>query len=189
MGESASFPTIHLSTADLPERDRVAVWREHYGRMALRIDIEPAEGTPFECALVTRALPELQFLSAAMSPVRVTRPRELLCDGNDDLTLIINRSGSIAASGRGSDVSLGDGDAVLISSSDVIVFDRHDSGGSLSFRIPRSVLSSIVTDVDDTLMRRIPRHTEALRLLTTYAMPLLGGDSLADSDLRRTVVA
>jgi len=188
MADPASCTPVRFSTADLPERDRVAIWREHYARTALRLDIEPVSDASFECALVTRALPGVQLLDAAMSAVRITRTREFVADGNDDLALIVNQQGAFMGSARGREVTLGEGDALLISSDDVGVFERRCRGGSFSLRIPRSYLSSIV-DVDDAVMHLIPRHTEALRLLIGYAKPLVDDLPLDTPRLRQTVAA
>jgi hypothetical protein len=34
MTEAAEFATVCFSTDDLPEKDRVAMWREHYRQLA-----------------------------------------------------------------------------------------------------------------------------------------------------------
>ena len=182
------FSTVRFSTADLPEKDRVAIWREQCGRMALKLDIEPINETTFECAVVFRALPGVQMMSTAMSPVRITRGREFLADGNGDLIFIINQSGTATAFARGREVALREGDALLMSTSEVKIFDRHSCGGSLSFRIPRSILSLIATDVDDVVMQLIPRHAEVLKLLAGYAAPLFNEITLATPEFRRTAV-
>src|SRR6476661_1990053 len=182
------FSTIRFSTADLPEKDRVAMWREHYGRMSMKLDIEPINDAPLECAILIRVLPGVQIMSTAMSPSRITRTREFLADGNGDLTFIINQSGSVVTQSRGRDVVLREGDAVLMSTGEVKVFDRPVHGGSLSFRIPRSILSAIVPDVDDVVMQLIPQKTEALKLLAGYAAPLFNDIALATPEFRRTAV-
>jgi AraC-like DNA-binding protein len=55
-------------------------------------------------------------------------------------------------------------------------------------RIPRSVLSPLVVDIDNLVMRPIPRRAEALQLLASYAAPLLKEDALTAPDLRRLAV-
>jgi AraC-like DNA-binding protein len=182
------FSTVRFSTADLPEKDRVAMWRDHYCRMQMKLDIEPINEVPLDCAILTRALPGVQIMSTAMSPARVTRTREFLADGNGDLIFIINQSGSVVAQARGREIMLREGDAVLMSTGEVKVFDRPVHGGSLSFRIPRSILMAIVADVDDVVMQLIPQKTEALKLLACYAAPLFHDIALATPEFRRTAV-
>ena len=77
----------------------------------------------------------------------------------------------ICASARGREVTLHENDAVMISSSEAVVFDRRSFGESIAIRIPYSILSSAVVDVDDAIMRHICRDTPALKLLTGAAAP------------------
>jgi len=185
---SDGFSTVRISTADLPEKDRIAIWREHYGRKTLKLDIEPINDSSLECSILLRALPGVQIMSTAMSPVRITRGREFLADGNDDLIFIINQSGTATVFARGREVVLRQGHALLMSASEAKVFDRHCHGGSLSFRIPRSSISSIVADVDDRVMRLIPQQAEVLKLIAGYAAPLFNEIALATAEFRRTAV-
>jgi len=182
------FSTVRFSTADLPEKDRVARWREHCCRMSMKLDIEPINDSPLECAVLIRALPGVQIMSTAMSPTRIMRTREFLADGNGDLIFIINQSGAVNAQARGRDIVLREGDAVLMSTGEAKVFDRPVHGGSLSFRISRGILSSIVPDVDDVVMQVIPQKTGALKLLAGYAAPLFNDIALATPEFRRTAV-
>jgi AraC-like DNA-binding protein len=185
---SDSFGTVRYSSADLPEKDRVAIWREQFGRKVLKLDIEPLSETSFECSVALRELPGVQMMSTAMSPVRITRRREFLADSNEDLIFIINQAGSVTAFARGREVVLREGDALLMSTSEVKVFDRHSHGGSLSFRIPQSAISSIATGVDDAVMHLIPKEAEVLKLLAGYATPLFNEITLATPEFRRTAV-
>jgi AraC-like DNA-binding protein len=182
------FRSVRFSIAHLPERQRIAAWREHYARTALRVDIEPHDDAPFDCILTSCALPDLQILLGEMSAVRVSRTRELAADGNDDLALIINRSGTLAGSGRGHEVVLGHGDAVLMSSDEASVFQRNASGSSLALRVPRAVLVDNVIGLDDLIMRPIPRATAALRLLASYTGALLDDELVGLPEIRPTVV-
>jgi AraC-like DNA-binding protein len=186
--DDTDFSTVRFSTADLPEKDRIAMWREQYGRLAMKLDMEPLDEAQFECSVVARKLPGMQIMTTAMSPVRITRSREFLADGNGDLIFIINQSGLATVHARGRDVVMREGDAVLMNTSEVKLFDRHSHGGSLSFRIPRSILASIVADVDDVVMHLIPQSTEVLKLLAGYAAPLFNDIALATPEFRRTAV-
>ena len=182
-----SFPTIRFATADLPERDRIAIWREHYGLTIFKAKIEPVCDASFQATVVSRALPQLHLRYGLLSAVRVARTRDFLGDGNDDYALIINRTGRVSAAARGRDVSLGEGDGVLVSSGEMTAFDRTADGDSFTMRIPHAVLASLVADIDDAVMRLIPRTTGALRLLTNYAVPLLQDDALTGAELRLAV--
>jgi AraC-like DNA-binding protein len=186
--DQAGLTTFRLSTDDLPDKDRVAMWRDHCCRVLMKLDIEPIGDTRLEYSILARDLPGVRVMSTASSPVRIIRTREYLADGNDDLVFIINQTGKTTVTARGRDVSLREGDALLMSASEVKVFDRHSYGGALSFRIPRSILSSMVTYVGDVVMQVIPYNTDALKLLAGYAAPLFNDMALATPEFRRTAV-
>jgi AraC-like DNA-binding protein len=112
------------------------------------------------------------------------RTRELIADGNDDLLLVVNQTGNFTLSARGREVSLREGDGLLRSSDDVAVFERRAYGYSLSLRIPRSILSSLVVDVDGASMRVIPRQSAALQLLGSYMKSLIDEPSPGTSELQ-----
>ena len=183
------FAALSFSTEDFPERERLAMLREHYGRTVLKAEIEAAEGVPFEARIASHILPDLHLLAGTLSPARITRTREHTADGNDDLALVVSRTGTIAVTSRGRETLLGQGEAVLTSSEDETTFERFSTGDSFSLRIPRSVLLPLVIDLDDAIMRPIPQDSGALRLLTAYAGALMDESSLATSPLRQLAVA
>jgi AraC-like DNA-binding protein len=186
--DQTGLTTFRLSTDDLPDKDRVAMWREHCCRVVMKLDIEPINDAKLEYSILARELPGVRVMSTASSPVRITRTREYLADGNGDLVFIINQTGKTIVSARGRDVALREGDAVLMSASEVKIFDRHSYGGALSFRIPRSILAPMVTYVDDVVMQVVPHNTDALKLLAGYAAPLFNDLALATLEFRRTAV-
>jgi hypothetical protein len=138
MTEAFELATVRFSTDDLPEQDRVAIWREQYARNAFRIDVEPAEDTLFQSSIVSRHLPELKQVWGDLSVARATRTREFAADGNDDLALFVNCTGAAAVSAGEREVVLRERDAVLIRGDEMLTIDRFASGRSLSLWIPRS---------------------------------------------------
>ena len=61
-----------FSTAGLPERDRIAYWREHYGQVMLRVDLEPARDRAFDAHGRALSLPGLQVMEGSSTPVRMS---------------------------------------------------------------------------------------------------------------------
>jgi len=181
--------TIRFSTDHVPEKDRIAMWREHFGRTALRVEIEPIEEGPFEACVTSRILPGLHLLEGGLSAARLTRTRELISDGNDDLFLLVIRTGSVSISARDREVLLREGDGLLRSGDEVTVFERRTYGGSLALRIPRSILSSLIVDVDGATMRTIPRESGALKLLESYMKALIDEQALTAPGLQHLVAS
>ena len=71
---------LEFSTDGVPERDRIAFWREHYGQVMLRVDIEPAPDIVFEARNRCLSLTGLQLMEGASSPARISRRGRYLAD-------------------------------------------------------------------------------------------------------------
>ncbi len=184
------FSIVRFSTDDLPEKDRGAIWREHFGPSVFKVEIEPPPAdTPVKVDMAARSLPGLQLLSGLYTPGRMIRTRRLIAvDGNDDFLLRINTSGTATGSAVGRELDYGYG-ALLTNAAEVSVLDRLTFGGSTVVRIPRSILSALVIDIDDIVMRPIPGETDTLRLLLGYANTLLTDTPLASpAELRHLIV-
>jgi AraC-like DNA-binding protein len=174
---------VEFSTDHLPERDRIAYWREHYGQVMLRVDLEPVKDIAFEARMSSMTLPGLQLMEASSSPAIISRGGEYLADGNDDIMLAINRMGAAIVSSTGRQQSLRPHEAILLSGGEAASFHRTTLGRSLTLRVPRAILESDVTGVDDRLMRPISGDHGALKLLGYYTGWLLDAGASMDSKL------
>jgi AraC-binding-like domain len=179
---------VEFSTDRIPDKDRIAVWREHYGKVMLRVDIEPARETSFQSRIASLALRDLQILEASSSPVKISRTGRYLADGNDDVVFAINRSGSALVSSNGRERILGHGDAVVLFGGEAASFQRTSAGRSSTLRVPRAMFESTVVSVDDVLMRPITGDRGALRLLADYTSWLMKTGSLIDAQLLNLAV-
>ncbi|MDH2381263.1 AraC family transcriptional regulator [Bradyrhizobium sp. CER78] len=188
-----SIIEFRFSTADWGERDRLAIFREQVGRLVMKLDPEPLIEGAFHAEARLCELPGLGTSlgtgSWACTNLRVVRPRELL-DGTDDLVLTIATSGSMNASQRGREVTLGPGEAVLMSSAEVgrMAVLPQSPTRFIGLRLPRKALAPLVSNLDDVLMRGLPSNTEALRLLTLYLRKLDDGYRLSTPGLLDAVV-
>ena len=73
----ADFAPVRISTNDLPERQRVAMWRDVVSRTLLHVDVEPLSDLPLEVEATLRALPGLRTVSSCVgSPYRMWRTQE-----------------------------------------------------------------------------------------------------------------
>jgi AraC-like DNA-binding protein len=160
---------LEFSTDGVPERDRAATWREYFGHVMLRVDLEPEPGRIFEARNRCLSLPGLQLMESASSPVKVSRSGSYLDDGNDDIVLAINRSGTAVAHSGGREQSLHAGQAIVLSGGEASSFHRITHGRTFSLRVPRAMFESTVVSIDDALMRPIPTERGALRLMESYA--------------------
>ncbi len=158
---------FRFATADLPERDRLAIFREQFGRKIARFEFEPLTDD-FHADIRVRAVAGLGLASVDHSLMRVGRTRELLADGDDSLVLQIPMGGCHAVQ-FGREVLAEPGDAMLGSNGDTGTFTCSLAGGtSLLISLSRQDLQPLIRDFDAILLRRVPAREPALRLLMTY---------------------
>jgi AraC-like DNA-binding protein len=179
---------VEFSTDHIPEKDRTAFWREHYGHVMLRVDLEPARDAAFVARMASLALPGLQLMDASSSPAKISRSGRFLADGNDDIIVAINRAGTANIASRGREQSLREGEAIVLSGGEAASFHRTSMGRSFTLRLPRATFEQTVINLDDALMRPIPGDRGALRLLADYAGWLMNAGSAIDQQLRNVSV-
>jgi AraC-like DNA-binding protein len=185
---SDDIPVLRFSTDELPERDRLAVLREVYGRLTGRVEIEPARGVPVHFRAIARALPGLVISSFSASSANIERTREMLADGNDDILLAVSPTAGHLVSHVGRELMTGPGEANLFSLADPISTKMASVSQCLNIALQRRVLAGLVPDLDDRLLRPIASQTEALQLLTNYVR-IVEDQSLATLELRHLVVS
>ncbi len=157
---------LRFATSELPERDRLPWLREVIGRKIVKLDIEPAPDHELDAKLCL--VPDIRAaLACCVSPSRCSRTNEMVADGNDDLSLLVNLQGRCKVSQRDREVHLDAGDAAIFSHAEPGTI-THGPTRLRSVVIPRAALASLVADLDDAPARLVPRDNEALRLLVTY---------------------
>lgn len=135
-----------------------------------------------------RQLPELGLLSGTVRGVRHVHPRRDSGDGNDDFAFHLNVSGLSTVVSRRGETTLRDGDAMLLSSSVGRTIDRPALVDHRVIRLPRASLRPLVHDIDDAVLRPIPRGTGMLNLLKGYADALFDDPVLSAPDVRQLLV-
>jgi AraC-like DNA-binding protein len=185
---SFSTSAASFSTEGIPEKDRLGRLCEQYGRTVLRGDIKAAEGMPFEAHVESHTTPELRLLSTAFSAAHVTWTGANVSRCSDDVALFVNRTSTIAVTSRGREVILHPGEGILTSTVEVRTFERTATGEAFALHVPRAAVAPLV-NVDDAIMKSIPRDSTALRLLTTYGSAVMRERTLAAPLLRPLAVA
>jgi AraC-like DNA-binding protein len=179
---------MHFSTEALPERDRAAMLREFYGRLIVRLDLEPDLDRPFYFQVAARAFPELAISSLTFSAIRVQRTRELIADGNDDCLFSILSSPGNSTLQRGRALAPAEGSATLLSLADPFTCATANGiARGISLSVPRKVLAASVPRLEDGFGNEFA-DSQALRLLTSYVRLLEQEQTLANPELRKIVV-
>jgi AraC-like DNA-binding protein len=177
---------IQLSTDDLPERQRLETVREVYGRTIIKVDLEPLPDQPFRFQATLASLPDLGLACGTVSPCRGTRTRALV--DSDDLLFNINLTGGRVLQQRGREAIVSAGEATLMTS-DPGVATIQATSRFVSFRLPRKTLRSTVTELDACFLRPIPRQTEALAFLVSYANAVAEKDAPETPEMHGVVAA
>jgi hypothetical protein len=186
--QSDDIRILRFSTDELPEPDRLPIYREVHGRLTARIDIEPAPGVPLHYSVIARALPGLIVSFMSVSTHTVRRTRELLADGNDDVVLAVPPTAANMVSHLGRELPQFAGEAVLLSTADVMRIDVASGSQCPLVTLSRQRLASLVPGLEDAFMRPVPGDTEALQLLTRYVHLFDDQQSLATAELRSLAV-
>lgn len=118
-------------------------------------------------------MPGLSLVRGAVHGVKATRTRPLMSDGNDDVFLTFNLSGTYQIVQCKYEVVLDAGDAHIAGCGLPSVY-RRPSGTALGLRMPRAALASRVDNLDDRLGAKLARANPALRLLQNYVHILDG---------------
>jgi AraC-like DNA-binding protein len=171
----------------LPEAERLAASREIYGRTILRHDIEPLAGHAFRFDAMLCGWSDLGIASGTVTPLHATRTAALV--DSDAIVLTITLAGGRVVRQRGREAMIGAGEAVLTSGADPLDVTIHATSQVIALRVPIDTLRPTAADLDASLVRPIPRGTEALRLLTSYVGVVEDTDVLAMPDMRGPLAA
>ena len=176
---------LRFSTADFPERDRLAVFREVFGRGVANMDITPlAEECRAEIEL--HMLPGASVMWGGNSAHRFEKGRDL-GKADDDCVLVWATS-----PGRfrhlGKEITVGAGPAVLVSCAEKASVENALPIRHVTLKVPRAALKPRIVGLEDTFMRPVPAESDALRLLKSYLETLRTDCPASDSELQHAVV-
>jgi AraC-like DNA-binding protein len=178
---------VRFSLDGVPERERLGIYREFFGKSVCRFEIDPLDGVPFDVDVTLGAMPELQLFKGRVQGTRCGRAPKLLADGTDDFALVVNLGGPYLAAQRGEEILLDDGEATLLSEADSFFLSHKPPGALLVLRMPRPRLATLVRGPQDRIMRRIPHETPALKLLRRY-VDIAWSEPSTESDALRHAV-
>jgi AraC-like DNA-binding protein len=181
---------IQFSSDDLPTPNRHKAIVELYDHGLLPTNLVPLAESDPHVDFIRWAMPGLGILSGAISGVRHQGlPDTANQKRDDDLFLHICLTGTNLVCQRGREVTLGDGDAVLMT--------REGTGWAITcptqvnfigLRLPRLAFVQLVPNLDDSTGCLIPRDAGALKLLRKYLSVIADTETLATPQLRSLAV-
>jgi AraC-like DNA-binding protein len=123
--------------------------------------------------------------SGTVEGIRHEHTRE---DTDNDFSFHLNLSGLSIVAARGSEATLRDGDAMLLSDTESRTITRPGPVHHRVIRLPRASLAPLVRNIDDAVLRGIPRGTGALSLLSNYAGTLIDEPALSVPEIRHLTI-
>lgn len=182
---TTDFQPVRLVTDDIPERYRDEMIRDFYGRIAMRMEVEPISDAPMRIDAVTHLLPGVAVSSGDFSPTAGERTKDLLSDGMDDVFF--------STSSGGYQVSLKDREVARASPHELIVTSLCHPTRFLmpacslrTVQLRRSIIAPLVSAIDDPPMRTISLARPEAHLLFNYVDAIAHLD-LSTPELRQTV--
>src|SRR5665213_1112892 len=136
-----------------------------------------------------RKLPDLSLLSVVVQGLRHEHARRDSGDGDDDFSFHMNLSGLSFVSGARGEMTLGDGDAMLLNYSVSRTISRPGLVDHRVVRLPRAALSPLVRNIDDAVLCRIPHGSGMLGLLRNYVDAVFDDPALAMPEMRKLIIA
>ena len=156
---SDAVPIFRFSTDAFPERERIAAWRDMFGRTVVNLDIEPLNPDGFHAEATICQLPGLGVLRASSAAVHLTHSRDLIVD--DDLSFMAAPTCPYEASQHGRNPVLDPGDGVLMSNAEVGSMRLASASRFTTFRVPVTAITPLVSDLGAAIARRIPAGNAA----------------------------
>ena len=168
MGEaraSGRAQVIRFSTTSYRPHERIAAWREAFGRVLLNIDIAPQSGEGFQANATAFRSPSFGLIDVSTSAAYQSNSRSLIT--SDDVSFgATNARWGASQLGRSTELQSGDG--LLMSNGDVGAITFPSECRYFEFAIPRSVIKPLVPDVGALFARRTPASNPALQMLLRY---------------------
>lgn len=179
--------TVRISTNELPVRARIAFWREFWDCKVIHCDMAPQSDEPFRAEAELLTWPGMRAMKLA-TPAHYWRTTPMVADGDDSIVFLLNNTGRIALSQRGTDAVIGPGAALGVLHAEASkLWTAHVD--YIEFGVPRAALVPLVGNVEDAAMKLIPANNEALWLLSRYVKLLRAQPTAMSPVLRHAAVA
>jgi AraC-like DNA-binding protein len=187
MGHEAANGSVPSADA-LRVQARGAAVRSLYERGLTWVLLDPIPDLACGADIAMRQLPTFGLQSGTVWGNRHEYTCKDVESGNDDLSIHINLSGRSIVSVCGREITLRDGDAVLLSYTESRTVTRPGHVYHRIARLPRASLAPLVRNIDDYVSRPIRRDTGALNLLASYVGALVDDPMIAIPEMRRLVL-
>jgi AraC-like DNA-binding protein len=181
------FRHAHISTKTFPEKYRLAMWREIYGRGITNVDIEPIGDEPFHAEVTFNLLPNVGVAAGSRSPAHYRVTPELLGRSRDVIGLSVLRSGAASVIQFGRELMSGVGSASVLAPTDPSTSTMLTHGRFITLALPGATIAALVPNLSQSFGRPIPSGSAALGLLIRYLDVVNADDELTNPIIGQSV--
>lgn len=175
---------MRFSTSELPESERVAAFREVFGRAATNLDTTPVDGNVRADGLL-RVLPGASVMWASNTRFHFEGPYDRSLAGDDFVIAWADSHGTIAGTHLGREVLISESAATLFSCADRIAGGNSGEIHHTTVKMQRSLLLSMVGDPEAMLARQISTGSDSFRILSQYLAILRANLEPKSAELER----
>lgn len=187
MQDTEQFRHAHISTQGLPEKSRLAMWSEIYGRGISNVDIEPIGDEPFHAEVTFNLLPNVSIAAGSRSPAHYRVTPELARRGRDIVTISVLRSGAASATQFGQELISGISSASVLTPSEPSTSTMLTHGRFITLALSRPTIAALAPDYSQAFGRSIPSSSATLSLLIRYLDVVRAGDELTNPAIGQSV--
>jgi AraC-like DNA-binding protein len=163
---SGGLQIFRFSTSSFRPHERVAAWREVFGRALLNIDIAPRSSEAFHASAVISHTANFGLLQGSTSAANQANSRSLIA--GDDVTFGGVTTCRWGASQLGRSADLLPGEGVLMSNGDVGGITLPSDCRYFVFCIPKAAIAPLVPDIGAAFGRRVPASNPEMQMLMRY---------------------
>ena len=164
--KATGLQVFRFSTRSYRPHERIAAWREEFGRVLLKIDITPGSGEEFQASSTAFRSPTFGLIDVSTSAAIQATSRGLIT--SDDVSFGVTTNSPWMASQLGRNTELQPGDGLLMSNGDIGAVTFPNECRYWAFSVPRSAIEPLVPDIGALFARRTPASNPALQMLLRY---------------------
>lgn len=140
--------SLVLTTASVPDRDKVAYWNDAVSRTLVPMTVAPRGDGPFDGRIATDRLGYLQVSTMEADAERVSRTPALIARSSEALVAVgVQISGTATFVQDGRRAAVGEGDLVVYDTTRPYSFDYPQRFATHVFQLPRRALGVSDSDI------------------------------------------
>ena len=166
LDEPTKFASLHFSTDELPERQRVEIWQDVFNHSVLHLEIKSLADEAFYSRAEFREFGGVRVGNCAVSAMDMRRKASHIGRETDLIGLYVNLEGTSTLRQLNRELTLNPGEATVILNTEPAALLKSE-GRWFGIQLPRTTLSS-TGGLEDRAAQLIPGNSTALRLLLSY---------------------